>query len=265
MQPTRILLSQTLQPETRAWLARVATAGGSVSGTAKQAVDKFVKQSKGAGIWSMFRRVNLCCGDFTASFVPLVNTSGSVTDTNNNLVASDYDEGLGWQTNGTTKYINTGYTPNVGTGGLAVYLRTNVTTTQQVPIGLWDNPGTELVRIIQQSGTTYTYQWGDIFGVAAAVNPLIGFCHGSRRAANDIEIYRNGVSLNTDTTSRSFVTPSIPITVFCQNRDGGAQDDFCVSGTRISGYSIDSGMSDSMAAAYNQIMQTFQRALGRAV
>lgn len=258
-----ILLTPGPEQEVRDWLDRVRAAGGTVNGQARDAVNVFVRQCKHAGIWSLFRRVNLCVGDFLASFIPLVNTSGSAADTNNSLATTDYAQELGWQTDGSTKFIDTGYTPTEATGGMGAYVRSSISSTTQVIMGCRDAGTTQIYRLANTVTVSQTFMWGETAGVTQNPDVLPSFLYGARTGATAIAIYKNGVSINSDTTSRTPATPSQAVYILCQN-GGGTAATFCASGTRIAGYSIDSGMTAAQAAVYSDIMRRFQRSMARA-
>lgn len=258
------VVTPALQVEIQTWLARVASAGGTVPGRSRNAANVFVTQCKEAGIWGLFRRVNLCCGDFLASFIPLLNTSGGSQDTNSGLTSTDYAEDLGWTTDGSTKFINTGYTPTEATGGIACYMRSNISTTAAF-IGCRDTTPTHAFRIVFVGGSGIQAAWGSTNFVSdgASGGFSAGFSHVVRRGATDAELYRNGVSAGTLATSVTPASPSASMYVLCQNTAGAAAT-FCPSGTRVAGYSVDSGMTSTQALVYSDIMRRFQRAMGRA-
>ena len=254
--------SAALDTDVQSWLTRVASASGTVSAGTQTAVNTFVLACKAASIWTLFRRLNLCVGDFNASFVPLVNTSGGTTDTNVNLVSGDYAENLGWRTDGSTKYISTGYTPSEATGGLAVYLRTEQTGTR-VPIGCRDAGSTQTFRIASIS-TVPSAVWGQGSAVASGGAAGLGFLHSSRRSATDLVLYRNGASVGSSNVSTTPATPGVPMTVLAQNA-GGPITLYLAANSYVGGYAVDSGMSPTQAANYATIWQAFQTAMGRAV
>lgn len=266
-----------LDPDVSAWLVRVASAGGTVSAPTQSAVNTFVLACKAASIWTLFRRLNLCVGDFAASFVPLVNTSGGATDTNLNLVSGDYSESLGWQTDGSTKYIDTGYSPSQATGGLSVYLRTTQTSnaTARIPIGNRDAGSTQIYRIggnLSDAGATsgsVISLWGENI-VSPGDCPqttgglVAGFWQGVRTAATAARLFKNGASVGTSTASKTPATAGVPLFVFAQNAAATASA-YLESGSRIAAYGCDTGMDTTQAADYYTAMQAFQTSMGRNV
>lgn len=260
-----IVLTPGPEQEVRDWMDRVRAAGGTVNGRSRNAVNVFVRQCKYAGIWSAFRRVNLCVGDFLASFIPLVNSSGAAADTNNALLTTDYREDLGWQTDGSTKFIDTGYTPSEATGGISAYCRSTLSSATQVLVGCRNSAVTQLYRIGWVSGANVNYgTWGGSIMYNSS-NATAGLIHTVRRGATDLEHFNDGLSAGTDATSTTPATANVSAYIFAQNVEGTGASTYCASGTRVSGYAFDTGMTAVQARIYNEIMVRFQQTMGRAV
>lgn len=262
--------------EVDAWLVRVSAASGSVSAGTETAARAFVTSCKSASIWSLIQRCNLFCGNFAASMVPLVNTLGASADTFTNGVSADYTEALGPQTNGTDKRIGTGYTPSELTGGMSAYLRTTQASDAngRCVIGADNAAATQSYRLIgnrDATGATVAgavrAAWG---GVGSLSNPsttggmVAAFWHMTRRGPTDSELFKNGVSVGTSSTSIVPASSGVPLSIFCLNNNGTFAA-FMTSGTRLGGYVIDSGMTAPQAAALYTAMQAFQTALSRNV
>ena len=101
--------ADVLTAETSAYLARIATAGGTIDATETAAVDSLVRGLQTAGLWTRFHRLNLLTGDAAAAKVPLIRQGGSAVDAWNGGVA--YDRDLGAVLNGSSAYIAPGATP----------------------------------------------------------------------------------------------------------------------------------------------------------
>ncbi len=263
-----------LEFETQDWRRRVLEVGN-VSTPTLLKVDRFVKRCKGTGLWQQLRRVNLCVGmDLTSSLVPLKNDVGSATETNSNLVSTDYSESTGWQTNGTTKRLQTGYAPSEATGGICVYLRSTQTsdTNGRTAIGGRVSTTQRHGLIANRDGTGGTSagavrgQWG---GSTTATDPfttggmIAGCWHIIRRSTTDAELYFNGASV---ATANPAIAPGTgqEAYVLCGNEAGSAAT-FLEANSKIAGYSFDNGLVTADAAIYYRIWQDFQRAIGRQV
>jgi lysophospholipase L1-like esterase len=99
-----------LASETRAYAARIATAGGHIDASTLNAIDNFIVRGKSAGWYATGKECWIPVGDFTASSVKLL----SATDwTFNGFVADDYSQSAGYVLrDNTTKYISTGFVPD---------------------------------------------------------------------------------------------------------------------------------------------------------
>jgi len=116
-------IASGVHPEANAWRTAVVANGGSVSASTMRAVSKFCGDIDKANIRDRFYRLNLFCGNSDASVVaprvPLYRGPsrtgtqyGNALDANNNFVQGDYVEtgaSGGLTSNGTSKYLNTGF------------------------------------------------------------------------------------------------------------------------------------------------------------
>lgn len=262
--------------EVDSWLTRVSAASGTVSAGTETAVRAFVTSCKSASIWSLIQRCNLFCGDFNASLIPLVNTLGNAADTFTNGVSADYTEALGPQTNGTDKRISGGYTPSELVGGMSCYLRTTQAsdTTGRCLMGADNTGATQSFRLMGNrdaingaAAGSVRGTWGGAVASSAPVTTgglVAGFWHIVRRGPTDAELFKNGASVGTSSTSITPATAQVPITIMCLNNNGVTAA-YLASGSRVGGYVIDSGMSSAQAAALYSAIQAFQTALSRNV
>jgi hypothetical protein len=274
--PVTVAAAPAGDADVAAWMVRVGSAGGTVSSPTQAAVAAFVASAKSSGYWTKFRRLNLMCGDAAAALVPLVNASGASVDTN--VASMSYSEAAGFSTNGTTSYLNTGYTPSEATGGLSMYLRTTQasTTTGRVFMGCRDSGATQVFRLAGNtagSGTntagSYSGAWGGVVG-ASNVQPTgtggntAGMYHVSRTSSTLSTLYKNGSSVGTMATSTTPGSAANALYVGCNNSAGTAAA-WLEAASAIGAYGIDSGMTSGEAADYRTHMQTFQTALSRNV
>ena len=259
--------------DVNSWQVRAWNAGGLVDALSLKATTTFVKGAKTDGFWTAFRRLNLVCGDFATSKVPLVATVGGATDTTVNMTSSDYSLTTGWTTNGSSKHINTGYTPTEELGGISVYLRTTQASnsTAFVPIGC--SSASDLFRICANrnaaGGTAsgnVSGAWGHTTqGVAGTGGMIAAAYQLTRASATSVALYRNGVSIGTNTTSVTPGDSAVPLTVLGFNVTGPSVIAYCANGSSVSSYACDSGMSSTQAANYYTRIQTFNTTLSRQV
>jgi len=271
----------TAHPEALAWQARVVANGGSVSASTLAAVSAFCRSIDAAGLRDRFYRLNLFCGaGLTAALVPLYRGQsftgtqyGNATDTNVNFVSGDYSEtGVngGLLGDGTTKYLNTGFVPNVITFGnahVAGYVRVAATNAFAGIVSSYAPNGDELSLCNTQSVANKPWFFAEentATGYAeGAVNAATGFLAGASTSTTDRRCYRNG-SQSGPTVTNALTRSSYgarELWVFARNSTTGT---FPHNG-RIAGYSFGGGMASSQMAAYNTAMQAFQAALTRTV
>jgi hypothetical protein len=113
-----------LEREAQQWRDRVVAFGGTVSASSLRAVSEFVHACKRAGIWNKLVRVNLICGDYIASMVPLKVGGGFALDLPQGTASSSEYTELGvdggiqaWPVQNTSaptfKWYDTGFIPAV--------------------------------------------------------------------------------------------------------------------------------------------------------
>lgn len=259
-----------------AWLTRVTAAGGTVSSTEQTAIHDFFVAAKAAssGYYSTLRRLNVPVGNYAASLVPQINTLGAANDGGSTGYSSaDYDAATGWTTNGSSKYINTGYSPNTATGGMSVYLRTAQASDTNARIVIGGSNSTETYRIVGNRDATgatsagaVSGSWGGS-GVAASTTGgmIAGFYQVSRTSATALTLYRNGASIATNNTSVTPTAATNPVSVLSGAIDGGSHVGYLASGSRVAAEAVDTGMSGAQAAEFYTHMQALQTALSRQV
>lgn len=265
-----------LEFETVDWRRRLL-AVGNCSTTTLQIVDRAIKQLKNTGIWPQMRRINFCIGnDLASSLIPQKNTTGSAADTNNNLVSADFNEALGWQCDGSTKYLDTGLTPSSSRGGIFATLMTTQTsdTNGRTLLGAQSLSSTQVFRIIGNRDSAGGVSSGSVEGCwgGANVGPhaaltgglLAANWHVVRNGSTALNIYKNGTSVASSATNITPATAGNTTYVMCTNANGTAGT-FLENATRLAGYSIDAGMAAAQALQLYNIWQQLQIALKRNV
>lgn len=260
-------------PEAAAWKTAVVANGGSVSGTTLSAVDKFCKTIDAAGIRDRFYRLNLFAGTgLSACLVPLYRGPsfagtqyGNTTDTNNNFVSGDYAEtgaSGGLAGNGSSKYLNTGLKASeIGVSGhAAIYHRATIANAGAAMVRVSDGVA-HIFGLDYSTGVTNMRGFWGSASTAAFGATGGGFHAVTRRSATDLECYRNGSSVGTNTTSVTPTAPAQPFYIFASNQNGSAG---IYSAASLQGYSLGLSMTASQVTSYDTAMQTFQTALSRA-
>jgi hypothetical protein len=263
------------------WASRVTAAGGSVSTSTMTAVYRFCIAITAAGLRDRFWRLNLFCGNsLTAALVPLYRGPslsgtqyGGASDTSTGFVSGDYVETGstgGLQGDAASKWLSTGLAvsaiPDLSTGHLSAYCTSGFSGSIGGVVTAWNTAFGDPIYMLEANrngaGNLY-YSWGSNFpppGVASGGSS--GFFLGSRVSTTSTSGYRNGLTLQTNTTA---VTPASISTTFAvfRNQNPSAGSNF-FSG-RMGGYSIGRGVYGSQVGDLYRAWQSFQVELGRAV
>ena len=239
-----------------------------ISGTNATATNKLVIDLKAANIWIKMK----CIYPFVG------NTASSQKYNLKNPVDSNAAYRLVFSGGGT--FSANGYQP----GGVNGYANTNLNsrvdlTNTNNHIAYYSRTAT--VGSVCEMGT-YDGATNSFFQVRAAgnyisgnvSNPIsytttgsaLGFWLGTKRSNTDREVYRNGVSEATNTTSDSLALPNILIYLGARNSVNyippGAQ---LFSSKECAFASIGDGLTDAEALALYNAVQTFNTTLGRQV
>lgn len=269
--------TKSFHPVTKKWLANVASAGGSVSEELANLKDRLiVRPLVSAGLYNQLIKLNTCDGNnLAASRVPLIDSTNSGNDTAVSMTDADYSQNTGWVTDGSTKYINTGYTPPLSTTseGMGCYLRTAQasSTTGKCLMGAQNTGITQFYRIaMNRNGSSSTagsisatYGGDNAAASANAANLNSGLYVATRTTASRLDLYRNGISITNNTTTPSVLSPTVPIFVMVLNVQGGSATLFLDAGSSVAGYHLDKGLSNTDSLTLYNILQNYHTALGR--
>lgn len=154
-------------------------------------------------------RLNLFCGAAIAdAMIPQIRISGGATDTNNSLVAADYNNkgSSGGFTSGTTaqaKHIDTNTTISdlgfaSGQGGFGMYVLTDFATAPaaEVLMGAWDDSDLHALRVV--SGDAQGWVGSGAEAGDVRTNFDVGMWSVHRSAGNQLDLYWGaGASLGT--------------------------------------------------------------------
>lgn len=279
-----------IHPDAADWRARAIANGGTVSTATINAVSRFCTSISNAGIRTLFRRLNLFCGDnLSACLVPLyrgpsaTETYGNPTDVNANFVSGDFTEtgtsgGLATGTGNTNKTLDTGLVPfNAGitesNSHLSYYSRGGNTSVGSVlSAGYFVSPTTYLLQhfINGTSGNANTfYRSGGASNAGIEGQNFDRTGHIiSQRSSTGGTVYRNGANLNLTSSTTSTVTFAVDlpgsVRVFGrrQNSTGTLSVDQVISMT-LQSYSIGLAFTNTQATDYYNAIQTFQADLTR--
>ncbi len=280
-----IAAAPTIHHEAIDWAHRVSTNGGTISTTVLRAVSDFCAAIDRESLRSFMHRVNLFCGgNLSGCLVPLyVSTSlggsvlGNSTDTNINFVSADFQEtgaSGGLKGNGTSKYLNTGFTPALFASTDSVHLSYSATsletahTNNPCAIGTYNGTDPTLYDLSVSFNilggnsrcARLSTQSGIVRVSAIARGSTESHLIGTRTASNAAALYGAGVSLATSTTSVTSGTSTRPFYVFAENSTGTTT---AFTSGRLRMYSIGSGLTATQAAAFSAAVAAFNTALGR--
>lgn len=267
-----------INPDAQDWQTRVISAGGTVSAATFTAVNNFCNAINNAGLRDRFYRLNLFCGDnLTACLVPLYRGPtltgtqyGNATDTNFGFVSGDYVEtgSTGGLLGASSKWLNTGFRtqdlPGVNAVHIAVWSReANITETRR-PIGCFGptNDSYLIDRRLAVGGGTLARLGGALNFSTGVADTSEQSIIASRTSSTSATLYKNGVSVATQTAALSGVTLSTQeFGVF--SADGTGAGGWFPH--RLNGYSIGAGLTQAQVTAFHAAWTTFQLALNRAI
>lgn len=264
-------------PEAQAWRNAVIANGGTVSGSTLTAVNNFCRSIDAAGIRDRFVRLNLFCGSgLSAALVPLYRGQsrtgtkfGGTIDTNNNFVSGDYAEtgaSAGLQSNGSTKFLNTGVKAN------------DLSQTDRHLSCVADtstfNLTSKYLLGMDNFGCGSNALWGILTGGAATNQIMVraqasvqnssafnvsGRAHLLVSGNGSASVYNNGSFVLTGLPG-AFTAPALDIYTHALNRCGSAGD---YTSVLLQSYSIGLAMTASQVTSLYDVMLTFRIALSR--
>ena len=185
--------------DAQAFVSRVETAGGSLSNTEKEAVDTLVSDLKDAGIWTKMKAIYPMVGASAAACAQNLKSSSFTGTFNGGWTFAS----TGVQGNGSTGYMDTGFTPSSDyldfNNGYSIYSRTN-STIQKWDFGTF--PGFHVYLNYSSSlGCKAAIQSTDSNRTAFNDNDSSGFFTFVNNANNSRRAFRNGVFKNTNTST----------------------------------------------------------------
>ena len=234
------------------------------SETQQRAVNDLVVDMKNAGLWNKMKAIYPFVGgtatthkwnlkdprDLDAAF--RLTFSGGWTHSSTGIAG-----------NGTNAYADTYFNPSTQTTNhIGNYIRTSTVNTTPIEIGVWRQiSGVNYFNHIKPnsdylSGTSTTAL------NFTTTNTAAGFWLGTKRSSTDREIYRNGISEASTSTSDSTTMPNANLYIGARNGNGGVD---LYSTKEMSFISIGDGLTDTDAANLYTIVQKYQTTLGRQV
>jgi hypothetical protein len=244
--------------------ARIIASGGTTLTAAQWAGTYwFVRSLIEANIWGKFQRINPLLGGLAGAVVPLTYSIGNSLDTLTNFVSGDYGDTTGLTGNGSNKYLNTtAALADPSTGAFGWYLRNSMdTSATRIPMGC--RTSTQTYRALQATTPNYTCTWGTNAGASTVAGAMPTGCwHLDRSSASRLDLYLNGTSVASRTTSTT--TGVIPWTIYAYaQNDTGTATGYADASLGI--YWISATLTATQAAALSTIVTNYMTALGRQV
>lgn len=271
-------------PEAQAWIDRVYLNGGFVSQYTADRVSQFCYRIDQAGLRDRFHRLNLFCGgNLAAALTPLylgpsaaVRSSGFVYESSGNFSATHYAElgGFGGlKGNGSNTASDTGFrvtslnelAPNVH---ISHYCNQLPITADTLFIYTGFSVGQLYYALNFGVGTGTNSR--DSIGGATGAGFFISGAPGHRLITRDgtgVSLYKNavlaGTQLGTLTSADYPPGGTQTIRLFAGRTNDNAANG--ITNARMQGYSLGASMNATQVASYREIMEEFQRSLGRGV
>lgn len=259
------------------WIDRVFANGGSVSQQTAEAVDKFCRDIDSAGLRKKFYRLNLFCGnDLQACLTPLYlgpdseRFYGFRTEQNTGFFQNNYDEkngliaGPGSSTGGNGIYLLTGVSLSAmglsDTGHMAFYqTQFNIDTN---PYNAGNRPiiGAGNTSIALQGSNNVQSYYG---GFSSIESPYFGGLFVlTRNSSSDMKSYETGLLTGSQTSAITIPDQTSDVGIFTSTNGSAASGANYYYGY-VKGYSVGKSMTEQEVAQYNNIMENFQKSLGR--
>lgn len=235
-----------------------------ITGTNATATNQLVLDLKAANIWTKMKAVYpIVGGTATAHKFNLKNPLD--TDAAFRLVFNG-----GWThsangalPNGTNAYANTYLTPSTNLTLSSLHIsHYSRTTTVGTSVEIGGNGNLSSFLHLRVAANFVSGSGAATLTAFTTTTDARGFWFGSKRAANDRVVFRNGVKQNSNTTSDSGALDSLPLYLAAQNNVGSAA---LFSAKEIAFASIGDGLSDADALALYNAVNAFQVSLGRNV
>jgi hypothetical protein len=257
--------------EANAYLSAVVGAGGTVDATMSAATQTFFTTLFSDNLWNklyaFYPIIGGTAGAHKFNGKNPADTNGAFRLTFNGGITHSAD---GLQPNGSNGYAETHFNAStqIGDGNsvsLGLYINLEGVDSGVYNIGVIDGSDNSLVLAPKTSGSPYLiFDSGVPPDARTEYNPIdsiSGITIGSCRSATEREVYKNGVSLatNTNNISTTYANATIPIGVRYSTVDGFQ----FYANNRFAFSFIGSGLSDTDVLNLSTAINTYQVGLGR--
>ncbi|HBY60590.1 MAG TPA: hypothetical protein DEH78_12265 [Solibacterales bacterium] len=243
-----------------AYLNRLVLAGATLTSAQRSAITALGKAIDGLGA-TKFHAVWPYLGGSAAAHA--IDLMGAYDITWNGTLTHDANGVTG---NGTTGYGATGFNASTGFAsindcGASFYSRTAGTPgAAMVDIGCADATNSFGLQCRRPDGNTLFHGFTNA-GTTVGSLTKSGFFTGVRRSSSDVEMYRNGVSVGTDTLVSAGAINQV-VYVGARNNNGAAAN---FTDTNLALAALHTGLTDAEALTWYNAVLAYQTALGRNV
>jgi hypothetical protein len=225
-------------------------------------INTFVLALKAASIWTKFDRLWLMANKDATAALTCIKSLSAATPQN----APTFAAGQGYTFNGSTQYIDSGWSPDDGpsfalnSASYGCFVRTSSASGVEIPIGTADNASNicQLLFGFPDANSFYaTVNSVDALTITAAHSGRTGLWQMNRSAAGAAEGYKNGASVDTGTTAAGLVaTSNFFVGAF---NSGGAINFFT---GQISAAFAGNSFDATQAAAFDTAFDTLKASIG---
>lgn len=258
--------STGLTAETVTWQARVISAGGTFGASSVVNANNLSRALAASSFNAKVVYILPLFGsNLAAARVPLRDSLGVGIATNHNFVDGDFSESTGLQGNGTTKYLDSLIKASqLGTsnsGGLGWFENNFGSFSNVEPIGSYSGDGTN--RFVLDLRTTLrAFRWGNAGnGAGDSTSAANADYYGQRNGASSRELFLNGSSVATQTSSDSTAGAGDVTIYICGVNDGSAS---AWGGRCVVAYMTNGTLSSGDVTALHTLLNTYVKtAAGR--
>jgi len=254
--------------DAQAFFDRVTTAGGTLSTTEKTATNQLVLDMKAAGIWSAMRAVYPMVGASAAACAQnLKSSSFTGTFTSGWTFAS-----TGVTPNGTSAYMNTGFSPTVNltnySAHSSVYNR-STGSNAGFDLGITNSSAgfaNEFLLAARRGGVSISAFY-DFTNPTAQIQISsasgLGFFNNSITSTTSQKLYKNGAVIGSNTLLNATTPSNYPIYLGAVNNENTGAVEYTTK--QYAFMTIGDGLTDTQASNFYTAVQAFQTTLARNV
>ena len=243
--------------------------GGTVTMETLQAIDRFVRDCKIAGVWDKLLEVYPICGpNILAAAVKLKFVNSNLPNLALiNMTVSDYAErgtNGGLLADGATKYVDCQFPTNLvpAAAHLSVYLREDISTISYIA-GANNGAANDFIGMASFTGANRGVIMGGTQSAGDATPMNKGFYYGERVSATDLRLYFNNAQIGvTNTTNTVPAYTAANLFLHARNNNGAPA---AFTNKRIAFASVGLPLTATERTAYYNAVQNLQINLQRNV